>query len=91
MSYKKAVYILPNNLLELIQQYVDGEFIYIPRKSDNKKEWGSNTTTRKELYERNTKIYKDYLAGSNIEQLCEKYYLSLKSIQRVIRKQKNIN
>lgn len=40
MSYKKAIHILPEELLELIQEYVDGECIYIPRKSNNKKEWG---------------------------------------------------
>ncbi len=37
MSYKKAIHILPEELLELIQEYVDGEYIYIPRKSNNKK------------------------------------------------------
>lgn len=53
MSYKKAIHILPEELLELIQEYVDGECIYIPRKSNNKKEWGSNTPTREELSIRN--------------------------------------
>lgn len=36
MSYKKATHILPRELLEKIQEYIDGEFIYIPRISDNK-------------------------------------------------------
>lgn len=40
MSYKRAIHILPNDLLEMVQEYVDGEFIYIPRKSGKKKEWG---------------------------------------------------
>ncbi|WP_053957484.1 CD3324 family protein [Inediibacterium massiliense] len=89
MSYKKAIYILPNDLLEKVQEYVDGEFIYIPRKSGNKKEWGARTSTRQELYQRNIKIYEDYLAGHRSEDLARKYFLSLKSIQRIIRKQKN--
>lgn len=46
MSYKRAIHILPNDLLEMVQEYVDGEFIYIPRKSGKKKEWGSSTSTR---------------------------------------------
>ncbi|WP_366510050.1 hypothetical protein [Clostridium sp. CF011] len=50
MSYNKAMYILPNNLIEKVQEYVDGEFIYIPRKPSNKKEWGAKTSTRQELY-----------------------------------------
>ena len=31
MGYKKAAHILPQKLLEEVQEYVDGEFIYIPR------------------------------------------------------------
>lgn len=89
MSYNKAVYILPNDLLEKVQEYVDGGFIYIPRKSANKMEWGARTSTRQELYKRNTQIYEDYLAGYSAQDLSEKYFLSLKSIQRIIRKQKN--
>ncbi|MDP4093668.1 MAG: CD3324 family protein [Bacillota bacterium] len=91
MSYKKAVQILPDELLEMIQEYVDGEFIYIPKKEGNKKEWGSNTTTRKELEERDIKIYEDYISGQKLLYLSEKYFLSLKSIQRIIHNQKNNN
>ncbi|NOV87133.1 hypothetical protein BJV85_000104 [Clostridium acetobutylicum] len=39
MSYKKAINIIPDYLLEKVQEYVDGEFIYIPRKAENKKKW----------------------------------------------------
>ncbi|AZV58690.1 CD3324 family protein [Clostridium sp. AWRP] len=91
MSYKKAIYILPDDLLKQVQKYVDGEFIYIPRKSCNKKEWGARTSTRKELQQRNTQIYEDYLAGHSSQDLSEKYFLSLKSIERIIREQKNSN
>lgn len=91
MSYKRAIYILPHELLEQVQEYVDGEFIYIPRKSGNKKEWGTETSTRKELQQRNIQIYEDYLARNSLQELSEKYFLSLKSIQRIIRKQRNIN
>ncbi|MED4782040.1 CD3324 family protein [Brevibacillus choshinensis] len=92
MSYKRAIHILPNDLLEMVQEYVDGEFIYIPRKSGNKKEWGSNTSTRiEELQQRNMQIYEDYLAGNSLQELSDKYFLSLKSIQRIIREQRNIN
>lgn len=40
MKYKKAQNVLPEEILELIQNYVDGEYLYIPRKSKNKKSWG---------------------------------------------------
>ena len=84
MSYIKANNILPNELVELIQEYIDGGYIYIPKKENNKKPWGSNTSTKAELDLRNNIIYKDFLNGLKAEELAEKYYLSIKSIQRII-------
>lgn len=84
MSYKKATHILPRELLEKVQEYVDGESIYIPKISDNKKSWGAATSTRQELRDRNEHIYMDYLAGAHMQDLAEKYFLSVKSIQRII-------
>lgn len=43
--------------------YIDGQNIYIPRKSDNRSEWGSNTGTKEELYKRNVEIYNGYVSG----------------------------
>ncbi|SDN15392.1 hypothetical protein SAMN05518871_103449 [Psychrobacillus sp. OK028] len=88
MSYKKAKNLLPSELVELIQKYVDGEYIYIPRKEDNKKNWGSSTATRRELELRNSSIYFDYLSGIDIATLGVKYYLSSKSIQRIVLNEK---
>lgn len=88
MSYKKATHVLPEDLLQKVQEYIDGEYIYIPRISDNKKSWGEATTTRRELQDRNEQIYDDYLAGKGMETLAEEYFLSLKSIQRIIRQMK---
>jgi Mor family transcriptional regulator len=88
MSYKNVNEILPAELLELVQLYVDGQYIYIPRKSSNKKEWGSETTTREELRIRNGQIYQDYQSGCDLEYLSQKYFLSIKSIQRIISQSK---
>ena len=38
MGYKKATHVLPHDLLLKVQEYIDGEFLYIPRISDHKKE-----------------------------------------------------
>ena len=84
MSYKKASQVLPPKLLEQVQKYVDGEYLYIPRITQNKKNWGSTTATRQELYDRNQQIYQDYLAGIPAKQLAEAYFLSPKSIQRIL-------
>ena len=88
MSYKKAEAILPIEVIELIQKYVDGECIYIPKKDGNKLSWGSNTSTKKILKIRNANIYKDYLAGMKIKTLAEKYFLSKKSIERIVLQEK---
>lgn len=89
MSYKKATHVLPQDLLLKVQEYIDGEFLYIPRVADNKKGWGETTSTRQELRDRNKHIYEDYLSGINMKLLAEKYFLSLKSIQRIVGQQKN--
>lgn len=89
MSYQNAEKILPLELVELIQKYVDGKYIYIPRKEENRKSWGENTSTRNELDLRNSNIYNDYLLGLDVSFLAEKYYLSVKSIQRIILNEKN--
>ncbi|MED1874142.1 Mor transcription activator family protein [Brevibacillus borstelensis] len=51
---------------------------------------GSSTSTRTELQQRNRQIYEEYLAGNSLQQLADKYFLSLKSMQRIIREQRNI-
>ncbi|MCR2042916.1 CD3324 family protein [Anaerosalibacter massiliensis] len=88
MSYKRAEHILPAEIIELIQNYVDGESIYIPRKDNNRREWGERTNIRNELDTRNQQIYDDYQQGYEIIELVKKYFLSEKSIQCIILKMK---
>lgn len=84
MSGTKATQILPTELIELIQEFIDGETIYIPKKPSNIKQWGSNTSARQDLEYRNKQIYQDYLLGNSMNDLACGYYLSLKSIQRIV-------
>lgn len=60
MSYKRAEHILPAEIIELIQNYADGESTYIPRKDNNRREWGERTDIRNELDTRNQQIHDDY-------------------------------
>ena len=85
MSYKKAEEVLPIEIIEMIQQYVEGENIYIPRKAHRRLEWGTNTNTRSELQSRNDRIYMEYSHGMTMQELSARYFLSSKSIQRIIR------
>lgn len=88
MSYKKAEQILPAGLLKEVQKYAEGEYIYIPKNPGSKSAWGAASGTRQYLERRNREIYREYLAGQRPDALSEKYFLSLKSIQRIIRQEK---
>lgn len=90
MSYKKAEEVLPKEIIKLIQQYVDGEYLYIPRKENERRAWGEGTKIREELVERNEKIFDDYKKDLSIKELAERYYLSEKSIQRIVYTMKKI-
>ena len=89
MGCQNSIDLLPKELLEQIQKYVDGKTIYIPKKSENRKRWGENTNTKQFLASRNCQIRWDFQNGMSVNQLAEKYYLSVKSIQRII-KQNNL-
>lgn len=88
MKYIKAQDVLPEELIELIQKYVDGEFIYIPRKNGKQKAWGENSGTRESLNERNRRIFSEYQAGASVFELSGIHYLSEQSIRRIIRQEK---
>ena len=88
MSYRKAEEFLPMDIIKLIQRYVDGENIYIPRKENQRREWGTKTLIRQELESRNNDIFLDFQNGDNVQDLSVKYFLSEKSIQRILRKMK---
>ncbi len=88
MGYFKAQNVLPEEVIKLIQEYVDGEYLYIPRKNGNEKSWGEKKGTRNCLKERNVEIFKKHIAGANVIELAEQYYLSEKSIRRIISKEK---
>lgn len=86
MSYIRAQEVLPPEILALIQQYVDGRMIYIPRKADEKRDWGQTSGARKRLELRNAHIYAKYCAGTAVKALAAEYYLTEKSVWRIIRK-----
>ena len=84
MGYIRANEILPRELLEAIQHYVDGEIIYIPKKE--KRSWGSGTSSKEFFRERNERIYEAYQNGISTKELSRTFSLSEKSIQRILRK-----
>lgn len=86
MSYMKAEDVLPEELIRKIQQYVDGTYLYIPRKPGNRRTWGQESQYRMELQQRNRNICLDRNQGLSVTELCGKYHLSEQSIRRILRK-----
>jgi len=84
VRYIKAEDILPEEVVELIQQYVDGETIYIPRKAENRLTWGCRTGYKAELRQRNERIHQEHASGATIQILSKRYHLSEKSIRRIL-------
>ncbi len=84
MSYVNAEDVLPKNLVQEIQKYVDGKLIYIPRKDENSLSWGEKNGTKEKLAERNQTIVNSYYSGQTITELSKVYYLSEKRIQGII-------
>ncbi|MFT8350861.1 CD3324 family protein [Clostridium saccharoperbutylacetonicum] len=89
MKYEKAQNILPQQIIEIIQNYTDGGYIYIPRKDDNKKSWGENTETKNYLKRRDNEIFNKFSSGLSVKILSQQYFLTEHSIRRIIRKYKN--
>ncbi len=85
MKYKNAKEVLPLHIVEIIQEYIDGNYIYIPKKDNNKKSWGEESGFRQELNNRNKKIVNEYTNGKSIKEISKNYYLTEHSIRRIIR------
>ena len=90
MKYVKAQDVLPEEIIEILQKYVDGKYLYIPRKNENQKAWGEYSGIRKSLNARNTEIFKKYKDGTSINTLAKEYFLSEKSIRRIISDKKKL-
>lgn len=84
MGYIKADTVLPENLVSLIQNYIDGEYLYIPRKKGNEKSWGEANGAKKDIKNRNREIYSKYCSGMKVDDLAYEYYLSPKTITKIL-------
>ena len=86
MKYKNGSNLLPKELLDAVQQYVQGEYIYIPIR--DKRENVKPTEYELELTNRDEHIYEKALEGVSNKVLSQLYHLSESSIRRIILKQR---
>lgn len=84
MRYVNAHQVLPELLLRELQQYVQGEFVYIPCPAGTKKAWGEASGGRQYLYERNRNIREQFRSGSTLDELAEAYCLSRDTVRKIV-------
>jgi Mor family transcriptional regulator len=88
MTYKNGRDILPPSLLKQLQDYIQGEIVYIPKKEQKRAGWGENNGTRLVIERRNSEIYRMYTAGTPIAELVRSFHLSEDSIRKIIAKKR---
>ena len=84
MRSQNAAELLPAELLEALQGYLGGGYLYIPRRAEHRRAWGERTRRKEETLARNRAIFRDYTAGLGVDELSARYFLAPKSIQRIL-------
>ena len=82
MKYTNANHVLPEELVVLIQEYVQGEYLYIPMREKALAE--GPTEYKNELTKRDAHIYRRHLEGVDNKRLSRIYNLSESSIRRIV-------
>lgn len=80
VNYVNAEGILPENLVEEIQKYIQGGYLYIPCQPKKKKNYRKNTY----ISNRNAIIRNKHKNGEKIKSLAEEFYLSIDSIKKIV-------
>ena len=82
MKYINASDLLPPALVQTLQEYVQGGYVYIPAREH--KSWGEKSGSREALAQRNEEIRSQKQAGATLEALAETYHLSVSAILKII-------
>lgn len=85
MKYINAADILPEELVEEISKYVNGELLYIPSRRE-KQHWGEMSGSRKFYENRNQEIRALYQKGTPIKRLACEFGLSYETIRKIVKK-----
>ncbi|MDM5233208.1 MULTISPECIES: CD3324 family protein [Lysinibacillus] len=84
MKYVNASKVLPEKLLLEIQQYVQGENLYIPKQETNYQKWGTVSGGKQLIDHRNSNIKASFNNGISIQQLAVEYCLSIETIKKIV-------
>ena len=78
MKYINAKNLLPDALVK------EGGYLYVPADQAQQKRWGEASGYRQELQQRNRRIVEEFRNGISMEELAEKYFLSVYAIRKII-------
>lgn len=81
MGYRNAKDVLPPDLLQMLQQYAEGECLYIPCRRHP-----YHQKHARALEERNQLIRQAYADGSSVQALAERFFLSPQAIYKILSK-----
>lgn len=84
MKYINAKDLLPDSLVKELQSYIQGGYLYIPADQAQQRRWGEVSGYRQELQQRNRQIVREFQNGASMEDLTEKYFLSVSAIRKII-------
>jgi Mor family transcriptional regulator len=87
LNYKKGADVLPDRLLQEIQEYVEGCLVYIPKKTD-KAGWGIVSGSRQFIDKRNKTIKLLFAQGEPIRKLADQFHLGEDTIRKIVYKKK---
>lgn len=82
--YFNAEDILPEDLLDAIQEHVQGVEIYIPKRADARLGWGERNGTKEYIAKRNKEIVLKFRRGESIHSLMQRYHLGYDSIRKIV-------
>ncbi|WNS46300.1 CD3324 family protein [Paenibacillus sp. MMS20-IR301] len=84
MKSVNASGLLPEHLLKEVQQYIQGEALYIPTRPSDRRKWGESSGARGFYLLRNGEIRKSFREGLSVDHLSEQYGLSADSIRKIV-------
>jgi DNA-binding NarL/FixJ family response regulator len=84
MPYINARQILPPELIAQIQEHLDGQLVYIPKKSETRSKWGSKSGSKALLQRRNQSIRQAWRRGDSLSDLADSQHLSEDTIRKII-------
>lgn len=84
MKYINAKALLPNELLQELQNYIQGSYLYVPVEDGEAKCWGEVSGYREALQQRNKNIIEAYKQGTAVVKLADQYALSIEAIRKII-------